>query len=185
MVLVIGKKSLNLTIDHLIDYQDPDINCHMGEINKGRLRVNRAKKLFVKALGFRDRIEIFHYPSQTFKIIEGPRKEVHPFEIKRSKGRSAVILDLEYPFGYVDAEVGNRYIYALFSGLTDRQMMNSDDYAKVVFVFTLNGELVCRFDLDRSVRSIAVDEELKQFYGITTDGDPGIAEFNLPQELWK
>jgi hypothetical protein len=145
--------------------------------------VNRDLGFFVKALGFRDRIEIFHYLSKTFKIIEGPRKEEHPFEIKRAKGRSSVILDFEYPFGYVDAEIGDRYIYALYSGLTDSQMMNSSDFAKTVFVFTHAGELIGRFDLDISVRSIAVDEKLEDLYGIRTDRNPGRAVFKIPEDL--
>ncbi len=171
-------------VDHLIDYQDPDINYHMGEINMGRFRANREFGLFVKALGFMDRIEIFHYPSRTFKIIEGPRKEVHPFEIRRSKGRSAVIFDLEYPFGYGDIEIGSTFIYVNYSGLTTSQMRNSGEIDKTIFAFTHEGELVGRFDLDRSVRDIAVDEELRQLYGITTDEDPGIAVFQLPAELF-
>lgn len=169
--------------DHLIDYEDPDINYHMGEINKGRLRANRDLGLFVKALGFRDRIEIFHYPSKTFKIVDGPRSEVHPFKIERSQGRSAVIFELEYPFGYADAEISKNYIFALFSELTSSQMMNSDQIAKIVYVFTHEGELVAKFDLDRSVRSIAVDENLGKLYGITTDKDPGLAVFDIPTQL--
>ncbi|MHA7131968.1 BF3164 family lipoprotein [Algoriphagus namhaensis] len=172
-------------VDHLIDYEDPDINYHLGEINIGRFRANRDLGLFVKALGFRDRIEIFHYPSKTFKIIEGPRKEVHPFTIKRSQGRSAVIFDLEYPFGYGDAEVSTKFIYALYSGLTDAQMMNSDELARIVYVFSHQGKLIGRLDLDRSIRDIAVDEELGKLYGITTDGDPWIAVFDLPDELFE
>lgn len=171
-------------LDHLIDYQDPDINYQMGEINKGRLRANRSLGLFVKALGFRDRIEIFHYPSKSFRIIDGPRKEVHPFKIERSKGRSAVIFDLEYPFGYADAKIGDKYIYALYSNLTTSQMMNSDQIAKIIYVFNHEGKLVCRFDLDRSVRSIAIDEKQKHLYGVTTDEDPGIAVFSLPNGLF-
>lgn len=62
--------------------------------------------------------------------------------------------------------------------------MNSDEIARIVYVFTHKGELVSRLDLDRSVRSIVVDEDLKQLYGITTDGNPGVAAFDLPQELW-
>jgi len=156
----------------------------MGEINKGRLRANRDLGLFVKALGFRDRIEIFHYPSKTFKIVDGPRSEVHPFKIERSQGRNAVISELEYPFGYADAEISENFIFALFSNLTISQMMNSDNLAKTNYVFTHKGALVCKLDLDRSVRSIVVDEELRQLYGITTDGDPGVAVFELPKELW-
>ncbi|GMQ29356.1 BF3164 family lipoprotein [Algoriphagus confluentis] len=170
--------------DHLIDYEDPDINYHMGEINKGRLRANRDLGLFVKAMGFRDRIEIFHYPSKTFIIVDGPRSELHPFKIERSQGRSAVIFELEYPFGYADAEISENFIFALFSNLTTSQMMNSDDIAKTIYVFSHKGDLVGKLDLDRSVRSIAVDEGFRQLYGITTDGDPGIAVFDLPKELW-
>jgi hypothetical protein len=63
-------------------------------------------------------------------------------------------------------------------------MMNSDQIAKIIYAFSHEGKLICRFDLDRSVRSIAIDEEQKYLYGVTTDEDPGIAVFSLPKELF-
>ncbi|WP_339754158.1 BF3164 family lipoprotein [Algoriphagus aquimarinus] len=169
--------------DHLIDYTDPDINYHMGEINKGRLKVNQKLGLFVKANGYRDRIEIFHYDSKTFDIVEGPRLEVPDFKIRYSSSKSAVIFNPEYPYGYGDVSIGEKYIYALYGGVTEKQIRETNEIAKIIYVLTHTGEVVGRFNLDISVADMVVDEELGKIYGITTDEDPGIAVFDIPEKF--
>ena len=41
-----------------------------------------------------------------------------------------------------------------------------------------------KFDLDRSVHSIAVNEKLSVIYGLTTDEDPGIAVFPISSDVF-
>lgn len=169
--------------DHLIDYSDPDINYHMGEINKGRFKSNRKLGLFVKANSHRDRIEIFHYDTKTFDIVEGPRLEVPDFKILYSKGNSAVVFDGDYPFGYGDVSITGKYIFALYSGFTTDHMLKTNEIAKTIYVLTHTGEVVGRLNLDISVVDTVVDQELGKIFGITTDEDPGIAVFDIPEEF--
>jgi len=169
--------------DHLIDYTDPDINYHMGEINKGRFKANRELGLFVKANAYRDRIEIFHYGTKTFDIVEGPRLEVPDFKVYYSGGRSAVIFDPNYPFGYGDVAITPSYIFALYGGISSMEMRRTNEIAKTIYILTHSGEVLGKINLDISVVDMVVDEKLGKIYGITTDKDPGIAVFDIPEEF--
>ena len=169
--------------DHLIDYDDPDINYHMGEINAGRFKGNRKRGLFVKANAYRDRLEIFHYKSKTFDIVDGPRMEVPDFEIRHSGSQSAVLFDQKYPLGYGELAIGENFIYVLYVGANFEEIQKTTDIAKLIYVFTHKGDVVSKFNLDISIRDLVVDEELRLIYGLTTDKDPGIAVFELPSEF--
>ena len=169
--------------EHLIDYTDPDINYHMGDINKGGLKANRKLGLFVKANSYRDRIEIFHYDTKTFDIVNGPRLGVPDFEIKYSGSESAVIFNRDYPYGYGDVSIGEKYIFALYGGVTEKQIRETNEIAKIIYVLTHTGEVVGRLNLDISVADMIVDDELGQIFGITTDEDPGIAVFDIPEKF--
>jgi hypothetical protein len=169
--------------DHLIDYTDPDINYHMGEINAGRIKSNRKLGLFVKTNAFRDRIEIFHYDTKTFNIVDGPRLEVPDFKILHSGGQSAVVFNPDYPQGHGDVAIDENYIYSLYSGITEKEIYQTNEIAKTIYVLTHTGEVVGKFNLDISIRDLVVDEKLGKIYGLTTDENPGIAVFDIPERF--
>lgn len=155
----------------------------LGELNKGWFRANDEKTIFVKASIFRDRIEIFDYQTKEFITVDGPRLELPKFEISGSGANSALIFNPNEPYGHRDVAFGDSYIYDLYGGYNEMQIRQTNEAAKTIFVLTAKGEMVAKLDLDRSVRSISVDESLGKIYGITTDEDPGIAVFEIPKEL--
>jgi hypothetical protein len=55
--------------------------------------------------------------------------------------------------------------------------------AEKLFVFPHDGEPLFKLIPDRSLQAIVVYESKGEIYGLTTDEDPGIAVFKLPQEL--
>lgn len=169
--------------DHLIDYYDPDINYHLGEINKGRFKADRKLGLFVKANAYIDRIEIFHYDTKTFDIVEGPRLEVPDFKVNYSNGRSAVTFDLDYPYGYGDVSITPNYIFALYGGNSPNKIRNTNEIAKTIYILNHTGNVLGKIALDISIVDMVVDEDLGKIYGITTDKDPGIAVFDLPERF--
>lgn len=169
--------------EHLIDYTDPLINYHMGEINAGRFKANRNLGLFVKASVYRDRIEIFHYKTKTFYIVDGPRLEVPDFEILHNGGQSAVVFNREYPYGHGEIALGENYIYISYAGVTEKQIKETGEIAKRIYMLTHFGEIVGMLNLDFSIRDLVVDEKLGKIYGLTTDEDPGIVVFEIPEQF--
>lgn len=157
----------------------------LGELNKGWFRANDNKSIFVKASIYRDRIEIFDYNTKEFIILDGPRLELPQFEISGSGANSALIFNPNEPYGHRDIAFGDSFIYDLYGGYNEIQIRQTNVIANTIFILTTKGEMVAKLNLDRSVRSISVDESLGKIYGITTDEDPGIAVFDIPKELLK
>lgn len=57
-------------------------------------------------------------------------------------------------------------------GVNETHYREIGELAMKIFVFTRKGEPILQFDLDRSVHSIVVDEDLNRIYGLTTDENP-------------
>jgi len=169
--------------DHLIDYSDPLIDYHLGQINKGWFKANRNVGLFVKASIYRDRLEIFNYNDKKFTIVEGPRLELPKFEIVPSGANSVVIFDIKNKYGHRDIYIDENYIYDLYGGFNEEEYFKTNELAKTVYILTHSGNVVGKLNLDMSIRGIVVDSKLKKIYGITTDEDPGIAVFDIPEEF--
>ena len=169
--------------DHLIDYSDPIINYHLGQINKGWFKANRKLGLFVTAGVYRDKIEIFDYNDKKFTIVEGPRVELPKFEIVQGGANSSVIFDIENKYGHRDIYIDEKYIYNLYGGFNEQEIFETNEVAKTIYILTHSGDVVGKLNLDISIRGLVVDSNLKKIYGITTDEDPGIAVFELPEEF--
>ncbi|UZD24764.1 BF3164 family lipoprotein [Algoriphagus halophytocola] len=169
--------------DHLIDYSDPIVNFHLGQINKGWFKANRKEGLFVTAGVYRDRIEIFDYNNKKFTVVEGPRLDLPKFEIVPSGANSVVIFDIENKYGHRDIYIDDKYIYDLYGGFNEEEIFENNVVAKTIYILTHSGDVVGMLHLDISIRGLVVDTSLKKIYGITTDKDPGIAVFDLPDEF--
>ncbi|WP_338220631.1 BF3164 family lipoprotein [Algoriphagus sp. oki45] len=170
------------TWEKIADRSDLD-DYLLGELNKGWFRANSKKTIYVKASIFRDRLEIFDYRTKEFVLVDGPRLELPKFKISGSGANSALIFNPEEAYGHRDIAFGESYIYDLYGGFNEAQIQQSNVIAKTIFVLTDKGEMVAKLNLDRSLRSISVDETMGKIYGITTDADPGIAVFDIPKDL--
>lgn len=155
---------------------------HHFILNNGWFRVDDDFSLFVNASIFRDRLEIFDLKTRKIKTIDGPSAELPDFEFYEPN--MPLNIPISNPFRYRDVFISKNRIYALYGGLNEAHYKKTSELAKKIFVFTRNGEPVLKFDLDRSISSIVVDERLNKIYGVTTDEDPGIAVFNIPANLF-
>ncbi|WP_425636742.1 BF3164 family lipoprotein [Algoriphagus yeomjeoni] len=158
-------------------------NFLLSTYNKGKLKSNSAKKVFVKASLYRDRIEIFNYETKSFINIDGPRLELPPATISGSGSNTTLVIPMDQKYGYKDIAVGENLIYALYSGQSQKEIQLTGKDSETVYVLTHEGEMVAKMELDQSIRGIAVDESLGKIYGLTTDEDPGIAVFKIPAVL--
>ncbi|MEB2786925.1 BF3164 family lipoprotein [Algoriphagus sp. E1-3-M2] len=154
---------------------------HHFNLNQGRFNTDDDFTLFVNASLFRDRLEIFDLKTKEIKTIDGPSAALPEFKFY---GASMPLdIPISNPYSYRDVYISNERIYALYGGLSEIDYKETSELAKTIFVFTRKGEPILKFDLDRSVNSIVVDEELNRIYGLTTDEDPGIAVFKIPYEV--
>jgi len=180
--IVLGKFGEFEKIESRPDIEDP---FHLNRFNKGYFNSDVERGLYVKTSAYRDRVEIFDYQKEEFTILDGPRKGDPAFSIAGVGANSSLIFDADYPYGYNVASFGSEFIYLEYSGLNEAQIRATDTISKTVYVITPEGQIEARLDLDTSVRRIVVDEKLRKLYGVSTDKDPGIIVFDLPEGLFE
>ncbi|WP_422355500.1 BF3164 family lipoprotein [Roseivirga pacifica] len=164
-------------------FDKPTQNFLLGNLNDGRFRKDPFSKLFVLAMAYRNRIEFLDYESKAVWYIENPNTEIPTYRIGGSGANVVAAYSWDAEYTYMDVAFGNKGMYALFSGVSQNYYREASKLAETIFVLTKKGKVMAKLQLDASIRSIAVDENLGKIYGITTDEDPGIAVFDMPQEL--
>jgi hypothetical protein len=138
--------------------------------------------LHVKACIFRDRLEIFNYNSKEFIIVDGPSLDLPTFQMM-GKDQDLYIPLEDNPYKYRDISITQDYIFALYGGVGEFEYRKTGKLAEKIYVFTHDGEPVSILELDRSLLGLTVDAAKKKIFGITTDENPGIAVFDLPDVL--
>jgi hypothetical protein len=156
---------------------------NLAQINMGWFGANDKKTHFAIASIFTNRIEIFDRKNKSIKTIHVGLKEHTKFDLLPESTGYFVHWDLSSPYYFRDVALTDTHIFALYGGLSEQQIQSNSVIAKTVYVYSLAGDFVAKFNLDTSITSIAVDQNLSKMYGISTDEDPGIVEFDLPKFL--
>ena len=88
--------------------------------------------------------------------------------------------------GYNDVQVTDRAIYAIFAGLSYKEMlgktqkgMNVPEGGKTVRVFSLEGEPLKEYKLDHSVSGIWVDEQVGKMWALDVNSDEPLVEYSI------
>ncbi|SNS11347.1 TolB-like 6-blade propeller-like [Belliella buryatensis] len=161
-------------------------NYLLSTLNSSWFIGDESKRYFITACVHRDRLEIFDYHTKKFVVIDGPDLDIPPFDIVGPANKSELILDIKSnPYRYRDVSITRNYIYALYGGIRENEFRETGILARKIFVFSLIGEPVIVLNLDRSLRAITVDETAGKIFGVTTDKDPNIAYFDIPDILKK
>lgn len=124
-------------------------------------------------------LEVYNMIDMTHKVIYGPNGEPD-FEISDGNGIPTGIM------GFSDVEVTDKYIYAVFHGLSFREIakqvrkgIKGQDGGKYIYVFSLTGEPVCCYTLDRYIYGIDVNEEKGIITAVDVNSDEPIVEFKI------
>lgn len=159
----------------------PDLdNFNLAQINNGWFNSNPEKSVFAIASIYYDKIDVFNTRTKEFKTIYGPDPKVYELLVSDEDGGLSVGFSWDAPYQYRDIELTEDRIYALYGGISEPEIQKTSEIAKTLRVYDMNGNLLEQYELDRSLRSIALDIKNKKIYGITTDSEPGIAVFSLP-----
>ena len=158
-------------------------NFLLIEINAAWYRKKMGGHWYGLAMVYRDRVELFNYKTKELKSIEGPEliEEIQPFKIAGSGSSLSGAYGRDAQYTYRDLVFKDKNIYALYGGHSQVDYQETGIVAKTIFVFSYDGQLIGKLLLDRSVVALEVDEELGKIYTTTTDEDPGIAVFDLPE----
>ncbi|HSI76213.1 MAG TPA: BF3164 family lipoprotein [Lunatimonas sp.] len=119
------------------------------------------------------------YNSGTITSIRGPEHTIPDFEVDYSAGYPmAQLTDLSRPYFYTFVVAGEEFIYALYFGKSVDLFFKDGELSREIFVFDYAGNLVNTYTLDHALFSLAVDEENKRFFGISSDKDPNVVIFD-------
>ncbi|SFU07525.1 TolB-like 6-blade propeller-like [Algoriphagus locisalis] len=162
----------------------PDLTkLQVSLLNNGRFNGNIQNGIYVRASIFRDLLEVFNYKTKNFFSIIGPDLKLPEFEYQESKFGRMLSIEPDVPSKYSGIAVSEHYIFALYSGYSYLDYTDSGLTAKEIRVFDLKGNPMWRFILDRSIIELGINEQTNEIYGLTTDEDPGIAVFKIPDGL--
>ena len=121
-------------------------------------------------------LELWNLRDTTHVALCGPGGEPE-FRVSQGYGLPTGIM------GFSDVQVGDSAVYAVFQGQRFRDMAQAmqagnplPDGGKFLYVFSLTGEPLVRYELDHYIHGIAVDEQEKIF--IATD-------VNRDEPIWK
>ncbi len=152
------------------DYEDHVI----ADLHQGTFAGDPEQGKFIKASIYRDRLEILEKQKGVIIGVNGPENSIPEF---RPAG-SGIVTSSNHPLAYMDAFLGKQYIFGLYSGKTDQEIMEHGNGQTTLLVFKTSGNIEALFRLDIPISAFAVDEGRQRIFGITADRDPGIAVFN-------
>ena len=103
-------------------------------------------------------LELWNLRDSTHVVLRGPGGEPE-FRVSQGYGLPTGIM------GFSDVQVGDSAVYAVFHGRAFRDIMQAaqqgetlPDGGKYLYVFSLRGEPLVRYELDHYVYGISVDE---------------------------
>ncbi|EKU89384.1 BF3164 family lipoprotein [Bacteroides oleiciplenus] len=141
---------------------------------------NPRKGVLVAATQLGEVLEIYNLKDSTHVVCIGPHGEPE-FQIAEGYGIPTGIM------GFGDVQVTDNAIYAVFQGKTFKDIMESakqgnklPDGGQSIYVFSLKGEPLRKYVLDRYVHGIWVDELQGIITAMDVNEDEPIVRYNIP-----
>ena len=143
----------------------------LADILSTRMCVTPDRSKVILAGRYLDLIEIYDSKGNLQKMLKGPEKEFDlKFDTKRSIERSTLVKSEETKRAYLAVQATNNNIYALYSGKSKKDKEHYS-YSKLLYVFSLDGNVMVKYTLDTPIISFAVDEKQKMIYAISIDAE--------------
>ncbi|WP_209332922.1 BF3164 family lipoprotein [Lunatimonas salinarum] len=163
---------------HMLENRELPPNV-IKSVHQGNSSISPDYKKYVQVGLLRDYIEILDVSSGTITSIRGPEQTMPDFEVDYSAGYPmAKLTDRSRPYYYTSVVAEEEYIYALYFGKSVDLFFQEGELSREIFVFDYEGNLVKTYTLDHALFSLAVDEENKRFFGISSDKDPNVVIFD-------
>lgn len=141
---------------------------------------NPNNGILVMATQLGEVFEIFNLKENTHKVLYGPEGEP---QFKAAKDGSGIPTGI---MGFSHIKVTDRYIYAVFQDIKFADKIadiqkgkEPENGAKYIYVFDLEGNPVRRYDLDRRINSIDINEETNTIVATQAKSDDPIIEFRI------
>lgn len=150
------------------------------EAYQGTLKIKPDRSKLVMGTRYADQIEIYDPDGVLITKVSGPLNSIPIYEVHSvgDKPVMAINRDKTY-FGYLDLDVTNDLIYALYSGRLPPKYPGRANFGEYIHIYDWNGNLVRIHKLDNDVIEIAVDESGEKLYALRHDPSPAILEYKI------
>jgi len=140
-------------------------------------RVTPDGKRYISALKYTDKIEIMDTTGKLVKRIIGPKDKDPSYKVRMS-GSYPLMQQLdEQQMYYLDIDVTNNLMYALYSGNN-----HMDEYVgKYIQVFDMDGNELAVYELEQKVSQITYVKNRNSIVGLNVE-DAKVYEFELPNK---
>jgi hypothetical protein len=146
----------------------------------GEQAVHPGTGMIVLATLYADQLEVYHPNGEPEMVVRGPEQFTPTYDVRQRQGLDMLATTKETRFGYIDVEVTDRFIYALYSG---RYRSNPiSDSGRLVHVIDWEGRLHRVYDLGADASGLAVDEALGRLYGTQQTPRPAVLQWKLPDD---
>ena len=128
--------------------------------------------------------QIYFYELKGGQAIELGHVNEGFADYKPAGGKSGISVahNALHPKAFIDLEVSDDYVYALYSGRTFAEYKLEEWLGKSIRVYDWYGNLKKEYQLDVPVHNICVDEKGKRIYAFANIPDPTLVYFDLPEE---
>lgn len=151
----------------------------LSQLNQGTVSLSPNKKVLVQAQVMTDSFEIINLETGKITKISGPIKQELDYTIELDGNSPFPLVNPDMKAGYNHLFITENNIYLVFVGRNEKEIMNTGIISKDIFVFDHSGTPLIHYQLDKSIKSISIDERSKKIYAITFEKEPGIAVFEF------
>jgi hypothetical protein len=147
--------------------------------SEGNLDITPNSEKIILSAVYSDIIDIYDKNGKLEKRFNGPLNLEPKYKLGKMIGKiHAMVLDEETAIvGYVDTDVTNNKIFALYAGHLFRDGYRME--GKEIHIFNIQGELIEKIILDQYLTNICYDEKSNVIYGISKSPMPAIYKFQL------
>lgn len=141
----------------------------MGDIFSTQMCVTPDRSTIILAGRYMDWLEIYNADGTLRRMVKGPRKSLDfKFDVERSIKNGSLVKSPDSRRAYLAVKATEKYIYALYSGKT-KEDQEHYSYSRHLYVFSLDGDILRKYELDTPVIDIAIDECRKRIYAVSID----------------
>ena len=141
---------------------------------------NPQNNVLVAATQLGEVLEIYNIKDSISHIIQGPNGEPE-FKISGSYAIPSGIM------GFADVQVGKECVYVIFQGITFKEIgkfiqsgQERPNGGQYIYVFSLTGNPLRRYVLDRYIDGFYVDESRNMIVATDVNNDQPIVTFQIP-----
>lgn len=145
---------------------------------QGPIEFNSTNHILAHASSQFESFQIINLNSKESITLVGPQQHEVDYKVESLGNDIKAFVSENTIKGYSDVFIGKNSIFLVYIGKTSAQRKKSGINSDTIFEFDLKGRPKALYKTDFPIRSIAVSEEERKIYAITTDSDPGITIFN-------